>query len=267
MGQITAPIIAITLVLLSVFVPVAFIPGISGQLYQQFAVAVAVSMVISAINALTLSPALVRVLLQPPCTGPSAARCATCWAAIDLARDGYAAVVKRLVRVAVIEPRRARRRRSRSMAGCSRSSPTGFLPAEDQGAFFVEVQLPEGASVNRTAVRGRAGREASSRTSRASPTSARSSATASLDGLSEVQQRLLHRAAQAVRGAHDRRWRGRASIIAKVRAEVQAIREANVIPFNLPPIIGLGTGGGFEYQLLRTCRAAIPPTSPPSRAG
>ena len=58
MGQITAPIIAITMVLLSVFVPVAFIPGISGQLYQQFAVAVAVSMVISAINALTLSPAL-----------------------------------------------------------------------------------------------------------------------------------------------------------------------------------------------------------------
>ena len=64
MGEITAPIIAITLVLLSVFVPVAFIPGISGELFRQFAVAVSVSMVISAINALTLSPALCAVLLQ-----------------------------------------------------------------------------------------------------------------------------------------------------------------------------------------------------------
>ena len=78
MGQITAPILAITLVLLSVFVPVAFIPGISGQLYQQFAVAVAVSMVISAINALTLSPALCGCCCA---TMParSAGRCATCW--------------------------------------------------------------------------------------------------------------------------------------------------------------------------------------------
>src|SRR6185295_14396234 len=65
MGEITAPIIAITLVLLSVFVPVAFLPGISGQLYRQFAVAVSVSMVISAINALTLSPALCAVFLRP----------------------------------------------------------------------------------------------------------------------------------------------------------------------------------------------------------
>src|SRR6202035_4099230 len=64
MAEITAPIIAITLVLLSVFVPVAFIPGISGQLFRQFAVAVSVSMLISAMNALTLSPALCAVLLK-----------------------------------------------------------------------------------------------------------------------------------------------------------------------------------------------------------
>ena len=65
MTQITGPIIAITLVLLSVFVPVAFIPGIVGQLYKQFAIAVSISMVISAINALTLSPALCAMVLQP----------------------------------------------------------------------------------------------------------------------------------------------------------------------------------------------------------
>ena len=72
MGEITGPIIAITLVLLSVFVPTAFIPGITGQLYQQFAVAVSVSMVISAINALTLSPALCSLLLAPRRTAHAA---------------------------------------------------------------------------------------------------------------------------------------------------------------------------------------------------
>src|SRR3546814_12364343 len=65
MREITAPIVAITLVLLSVFVPVAFIPGTSGELFRQFAVAVSAAMVISAINALTLSPALCAVLLKP----------------------------------------------------------------------------------------------------------------------------------------------------------------------------------------------------------
>ena len=78
MSEITAPIIAITLVLLSVFVPVAFIPGIAGTLYRQFAVAVSVSMVISAINALTLSPALCGVLAESTGTGRGADRCAMC---------------------------------------------------------------------------------------------------------------------------------------------------------------------------------------------
>src|SRR5204863_5638587 len=99
MAEITGPIIAIALVLLSVFVPVAFIPGISGQLFRQFAVAVSTSMIISAVNALTLSPALCAVLLK---------RGGTHWrpmqkvlGAIDWARDGYVWGVRRLVRIAV----------------------------------------------------------------------------------------------------------------------------------------------------------------------
>ena len=80
MGEITAPIIAITLVLLSVFVPVAFIPGITGELFRQFAVAVSVSMLISAINALSLSPALCSVLLTTATAG-RAGRWAGCWPA------------------------------------------------------------------------------------------------------------------------------------------------------------------------------------------
>ena len=99
MGHITAPIIAITLVLLSVFVPVAFIPGISGELFRQFAVAVSVSMVISAINALTLSPALCGVLLRAG-HGPKRGPIGMCWPALTGRATVMRQSCKRLVRVA-----------------------------------------------------------------------------------------------------------------------------------------------------------------------
>src|SRR5499427_1947788 len=101
MAEITAPIIAITLVLLSVFVPVAFIPGISGELFRQFAVTVAVSMFLSAINALTLSPALCGVLLRPH-HGPRCGVIGWVMGAIDHVRDLYGAAVARIVRFSVI---------------------------------------------------------------------------------------------------------------------------------------------------------------------
>ena len=101
MREITAPIIAITLVLLSVFVPVAFIPGISGELFRQFAVTVAVSMFLSAINALTLSPALCALLLRPH-HGPRRGPIGVVMRSIDRVRDGYGAVVARLVRISII---------------------------------------------------------------------------------------------------------------------------------------------------------------------
>ena len=148
MGEITAPIIAITLVLMSVFVPVAFIPGISGELFKQFAVVVTVSMFISALNALTLSPALCGVLLKNS-HGPRRFPMRQIMGGIDMARDGYAAIVKRLVRMAVI-----------GIIALAvifpvtgylfKTTPSGFLPPEDQGAIFGEVVLPEGSSVNVT---------------------------------------------------------------------------------------------------------------------
>src|SRR5438132_11548508 len=94
MAGMTGPIVAITLLLLSVFVPVAFIPGISGQLFRQFAVAVSTAMLISAVNALTLSPALCAVLLKrgPTARGPMR----YVLGAIDRVRNGYVYVVRRL---------------------------------------------------------------------------------------------------------------------------------------------------------------------------
>ena len=147
MTEITAPIIAITLVLLSVFVPIAFIPGISGTLFRQFAVTISVAMLISALNALTLSPALCAVFLRP--SGPKRGPMGWVLRRIDNIRDGYAAIVRRLVRVSVLGVVAI----LASAAGIyflSLRTPTGFLPEEDQGAFFISVQLPDGASVIRT---------------------------------------------------------------------------------------------------------------------
>ena len=147
MAEITAPIIAITLVLLSVFVPVAFIGGISGQLFRQFAVTISIAMLISALNALTLSPALCAIFLRH--RGERRGPMAWILRRIDNIRDGYAAIVGRLVRVAgfgmvVIAASAA------AIWAIALRTPTAFLPEEDQGAFFVIVQLPDGASVSRT---------------------------------------------------------------------------------------------------------------------
>ena len=148
MRQITAPIIAITLVLLSVFVPIGFIPGISGVLFKQFAVTISAAMLISALNALTLSPALCGLFLRhrPKRQTGIMARVLR---GIDRTRDGYTSVVKRLMRrsalslvaIAVC---------ALCVVGLSSITPTGFLPSEDQGGFFIAIQLPDGASVGRT---------------------------------------------------------------------------------------------------------------------
>jgi hydrophobe/amphiphile efflux-1 (HAE1) family protein len=245
MGEITAPIIAITLVLMSVFVPVAFIPGISGVLFQQFAVVVTVSMIISAINALTLSPALCGVLLKQS-HGPKRFPMRQIMGAIDWTRDGYAAIVKRLVRMAVI-----------GLVALAvifpvtgwlfKTTPTGFLPAEDQGAIFGEIVLPQGSSVNLTA-------EVAKQVEDFVRKEPGVAGAMSVIGYSMLDGQVKSNAALVVltlqpfkdRTAHELSAN---SIIAKLTARGQQIRRANVIFYNLPPIIGLGTGSGFEFQL------------------
>lgn len=148
MAEITGPVIATTLVLVAVFAPVAFISGVTGALYRQFSVTISVSIVISAINALSLSPALCALLLRP-------ARPARFFAfrwfnrGFDYARGGYTRTVRFLSRRLAVA--------GLIVLACFggtyllfRAEPTAFLPAEDQGYFFVNVQLPEGASVLRT---------------------------------------------------------------------------------------------------------------------
>jgi len=244
MAQITAPIIAITLVLLSVFVPIGFIPGISGTLFRQFAVTISVAMLISAINALTLSPALCGVFLRHG--GPKRGIMGRIGRGIDWVRDGYAGIVTRLLRVGIVAVLLVLLCGG-GIYALSLRTPTGFLPDEDQGAFFVAVQLPDGASVTRT--RGVVER-----------------VEAVVKGIPQVQNvlaivgfSLLDSSNQSnaafivvrLKPFADRKATTDKvqTLIGKVFGGVQQIQSATIFPFNLPPIIGLSTGGGFEYQL------------------
>ena len=244
MEEITGPILAITFVLLSVFVPVAFIPGISGQLFRQFAVAVSVSMLISALNALTLSPALCGVLLK---RGQRSRGLMTyVLGAIEQTRSAYVSAIRRLARVSIVAVA--------VVAGALAASvlifyvtPQSFLPDEDQGAIFAALRLPEGASVNRTEavvkqvedlVRPIPGVEG----------------ILSVVGLNFIDYVASSNQAFFVIRLKPYELRrdsaqGANAIIARLRPQMAAIPGAIAFPFNLPPILGLGSTGGFQYVL------------------
>ncbi|MBR0898326.1 multidrug efflux RND transporter permease subunit [Bradyrhizobium tropiciagri] len=244
MAQITAPIIAISLVLLSVFVPIAFIPGISGTLFRQFAVTISAAMVISALNALTLSPALCAVFLRHG--GPRRGIMGRVLGGIDWVRDRYAGVVQRLVRLAVLSLV-AVLVFAGAVFGVSKITPTGFLPEEDQGAFFIAVQLPDGASVARTSEVTKQV-EALLKKNPAVDHVLSIIGFSLLDGASEPNSAFMV--------ARMKAFADRKAVTDSVQAAIgqtfvggSQIRQASVLPFNLPPIIGLSTSGGFEYQL------------------
>jgi HAE1 family hydrophobic/amphiphilic exporter-1 len=151
MTQVQGPVIAIALILAAVFIPVAFMSGVTGRLYQQFALTIAVSVLISAFNALTLSPALSAMLLRPrqEPRGLFGRLGAGFNHWFGKTTDGYVAVSRRLVRKIVIP--------LVLLAGViaisvtiGRKIPSGFVPDEDQGYAIIGVQLPDGASLQRT---------------------------------------------------------------------------------------------------------------------
>ncbi|MBV8193622.1 MAG: efflux RND transporter permease subunit [Alphaproteobacteria bacterium] len=244
MNQITGPIIAISLVLLSVFVPVAFIPGISGQLFRQFAVTISFAMLISAVNALTLSPALCALFLrhEPHKRGPIG----YVLGGIDRMRNGYAWIVRRLVRVALLSlPLLVLI--AGGIFGLSRITPTSFLPEEDQGAFFLNVQLPDGASVARTSDTVRQVEAMLKAMPQVQDVFAVVGFSL-LDGANSSNSAFLVaklKPFEERQGPQD----SAQALIRRVFAEGAQIRTANIVAFNLPPIIGLSTSGGFEYQL------------------
>jgi len=243
MREITAPIIAITLVLLSVFVPVAFIPGISGELFRQFAITVAVAMFLSAINALTLSPALCAVFLRPQ-HGPRRGIMGIVMRSIDSVRDAYGAVVFRIARVAVLSLVVVAAAGG-AIFGLSSITPTSFLPEDDQGGFFIVVQLPGGASVARTAdVMHQAEAILKEETAIADVTSA--IGLNFIDSYSQPNAGFMIATLKPFDERKDRS-QGVNALIVRLGPKFRQIQGGSVVPLPPPPIIGLGTGGGFTY--------------------
>jgi hydrophobe/amphiphile efflux-1 (HAE1) family protein len=247
MKEVSGPVVAIALVLMAVFVPVAFMGGITGRLYQQFAVTIAISVAFSALNALTLSPALSAMLLKP--AKRSFLSPFYDWFNRHFGRftNGYTSFTGILVRKAF---------RSMVLVGLvavlavvvGTRIPGGFVPDEDNGYFFVNVQLPDAASLERTDAAARRVEEVVASTKGVQFTTA-------INGYSMLTGAYASNTAfifvslkpWGERGAKEEHV---FEITRALNAKFAAtIPEATVYAFGPPPITGLGTGSGFTLVL------------------
>ncbi|MFM8552125.1 MAG: efflux RND transporter permease subunit, partial [Nitrospiraceae bacterium] len=245
MEEVIGPVIAIVLVLCAVFLPVAFLGGIVGQMYRQFAVTIALSVILSGFVALTLSPALCALLLKPS-HGQRRGLFGLFNRLFDGMQAGYAGAVGLVVRRSLLSGLVFL-----LLIGATvqlfRTVPLGFVPDEDQGYFIVVVSLPEGASKQRTdAVLARI-----ERYFLAQPAVAN---LVTLDGQNFVFDRRNSSSATMFVTLKD--WEERRAPDAHVSAlngaaygEFAKIQDAVVLAFNAPPIEGLGASAGLAAQI------------------
>ncbi len=245
MEEVSGPIIAIVLVLSAVFVPVGFLGGITGQLYKQFAMTIAMSVAISGLVALTLSPALCAIVLKPG-YGEKKGFFALFNRFFDWTRDRYTATAALVIRRSVLALGVFGIVLALA-AGLFRIIPSSFLPDEDQGYFITIVQLPDGASKQRTdAVLDKVERYFLSVPAVHS--------TDAMSGLNFVfNTRGPNGATMFVPLRHwDERKRPHEHVKAVIGAafgEFAKIPEALILAFNAPSIRGLGATGGFALQV------------------
>jgi multidrug efflux pump len=265
MGEVSGAVIAMSLVLCAVFVPTAFISGITGQFYKQFALTIAASTVISAINSLTLSPALCALLLKPHgARGDAFSRL------LDLllgwffrlfnrlfrfTANTYAKLVRRLLRLTVI----ALVVYAALVGGAFqlfRTVPTGFIPSQDMGYYLVVVQLPDGASFERTDTVVRRVDEIA----RKLPGIAHTFAISGYSTVLQANQSNLGAAFFVLDDYGKRRdpaLRGDA-YLTTLREAFAGIQEARVLVLPPAPIRGLGSAGGFKLQVQDLNNAGLP---------
>ncbi|MCW8346354.1 multidrug efflux RND transporter permease subunit [Vibrio sp. ZSDZ65] len=248
MQEVTGPVVATTLVLLAVFAPTAVMPGITGQMYAQFSITICIAVLISSVNALTLSPALCASLLRPPKTHETGFH-AKFNKVFDKATDKYtgfvSGMVRKLMLVGVVYA---------LLIGATgllaTSLPSGFVPTEDKKAFFVDVQLPNGASINRTKevmtkmVDDLNQIEGVTNVISASGYSIISGAVSSNAGLMVVI--LSH-------------WDERqdpslveSQIVQRANGVLARYSEAQAVGFSLPALPGVGTVSGVEFYIQDT---------------
>ncbi|MBK9168439.1 MAG: multidrug efflux RND transporter permease subunit [Bryobacterales bacterium] len=248
MEEVSGPVVAIALVLCAVFVPVAFMGGITGQLYRQFALTLSVAVLLSALVALSLTPALCCLILKPhkEMGGPIGALVRGFRKVLDRLTGGYVGVVSILVRrlaigiVALVVL-------SAASGGIAKFLPTGFVPFEDQGALFCVLTLPDGASLERTDALARR-------------------AETDFQKIPGVEHVLTFGGLNLISGTYSsncatfivvlKPWEERKSketrlpsLVPRVRQLLNSYPEALSVVAVPPPIPGLGASGGFQFEI------------------
>ena len=256
MGEVSGAVIAVALVLCAVFVPTAFMSGITGQFYRQFALTIAVSTVISAFNSLTLSPALCALLLQPHGQKHDLFTrfldVVLGWffglfnKTFTWGSNVYAGIVRRFLRVSALV----------MVAyvglvwlayGTFKAVPTGFIPAQDMGYMICVIQLPDGSSFERTDAVVKKVDEIAQKIPGVAHTFA-------ISGYSSVLQANQPNvgAAFLVLDKFDNRTDPEVlgeKLLARIRQEFRQIQEGRVLVLPPPPLRGLGNAGGFRIQV------------------
>jgi len=248
MEEISGPVVGIALVLSAVFVPTAFIPGITGRLYQQFAVTIAISVILSAFNALTLSPALSALLLKPKVESHGLLRKFFNWfnRVFGHATEGYVRLSGALIRKSAIA--------LVLLVVCglgagffSGKLPSSFLPDEDQGYFYVNLQLPNAASLQRTD-------QVAKKIENVLAHTPGVQYTTTVVGFSLLS--LVRTSYNAFFFVTLKEWDQRKSreeqfqvIKQRVNRELSKLSEGIAFDFSPPAIPGVGTSGGFTFVL------------------
>ncbi|HYZ75066.1 MAG TPA: multidrug efflux RND transporter permease subunit, partial [Chthoniobacterales bacterium] len=246
--EVSGPVVAIACILAAVFIPVAFLGGISGQIYRQFALTIAASVVLSAFNALSLSPALSALLLKPKSEskGLLARAFARFNQGFDWTTNRYLSGVRVLIRKSVL---------ALVVLGSVyfstgflfKTLPGGFLPDEDQGVFISSVRLPDGASIERNVATSRQVENVLQTT----PGIQDTSVVGSLDIPTSTNNSNVTTVFATLKPWDERKTKDVQfeSILGSVMQRYYGIKDGFVFAFGLPPILGLGTSNGFEFVL------------------
>jgi HAE1 family hydrophobic/amphiphilic exporter-1 len=248
MEELSGPVIGIALVLSSVFVPTAFIPGITGRLYQQFAVTIAISVILSAFNALTLSPALAGLLLRPKKESRGLLQRFFDWfnRIFERTTHGYVRLSGVLIRKSVLALVALVVFGAAGLFFAGRV-PSSFLPDEDQGYIFVNMQLPNAASLDRTAAASRQVEKILAGT----PGVQYTTSVAGFSLLSFVRTTYNAFYFVTLKPWGDRKSKAEQyqEIKARLNQQLSGLPQGTVFSFSPPAIPGVGTSGGFTFVL------------------